>query len=232
MSIINFIILDSVMNPSIRENPYYKFIIWLSFFGCILSIYYLVSTRDSIIIPYGDTVNYWATGRLILRGDNPYSAEEVLKIQDEIGKLQTSPLNEISMNLYPPWAIPFTLPLGLFEYSLSRLLWLLFHIIIIVFCGKVIWFLYGGSSKMLYISYMITSLYAPTIFILGMGHNTALLLLGTVGFLYFTQKSKTNRWYYFLAGVSVSLATFKPQILYLLFFACLLYTSPSPRDRS
>lgn len=211
------------MNQSIRQSPYYKSIIWLSFFASIISIYYLVSTRGSVIFPFGDTVSYWATGKLILRGDNPYSAEEVLLIQSEIKELQTSPLNEISMNLYPPWTIPFTIPLGLFEYSTSRLLWLLFHLLIIVICVKTIWSLYGGSSKMLYLSYLVTFLFTPTIFVLMIGHNSPLILLGTVGFLYFTQKSKATPWNYFLAGASVSLATSRPQILYLLFFALLLW---------
>lgn len=211
------------MNMSIRENPYYKFIIWLTFLACILGIYYLVSTRGSDILPIGDTVSYWATGKLILRGDNPYSVEEVLLIQSEIKELQTSPLNEISMNLYPPWTIPFSIPLGFFNYSFSRLLWLLSHMLIIVLCVKVIWSLYGGSSKMFFLSYLITFLFAPTILVLMIGHNTPLVLLGTVGFLYFTQKSKTNPWNYFLAGVFVSYVSIKPQILYLLFFALIIW---------
>ena len=211
------------MIKSIRKKLIYKVFVWLAILACIFCIYYMVSINSSTIIPYGDTVSYWATGRLLLRGDNPYSAKEVLKIQDEIGELQTSPLNEISMNLYPPWATPFALPLGLFSYSLTRVLWLLFHTIIIIISAKIIWIIYRGSTEKLYIPYLITIVFLPTIILLGVGHNSALLLLGASGFLYFIQKSNNTNMNYFLAGVCAALTTIKPQILYLFLIALTLW---------
>jgi len=211
------------MIQSIRKKPIYRILVWIAFILCILVILYLGLTKGSVILPFGDTVSYWASGRLLLQGNNPYSPEEVLKIQDEIGELQTSPLNEISMNLYPPWTMPFTLPLGLFTYPLSRVLWLIFHIIAILVSVREIWILYGGSSRKLYIPYLMMLFFAPTIFLLGIGHNSALLLVGLVGFLYFIQKPKNNQWNYFLAGASAVLVTFKPQILSLFLVALFLW---------
>lgn len=203
------------MNKSFRDHPKYKIFIWLAFFVCLMSIYILVAKNRSTLVPYGDTVSYWATGRLLLRGENPYSAEEVLKIQGEIGELQTSPLDEISMNLYPPWATTFALPLGFFSYPITRIIWLLFNTVIILISAKITWFLYSGPSSKLIIPYLVTIFFFPTMLLLGVGHNSALSLLGLCGFLYFIKESNKSQYSYFLAGASAALTTIRPQLLYL-----------------
>lgn len=211
------------MTTSIRNKPIYKILIWLALLVCILSIYFLVSKNNSTLIPFGDTVSYWATGKLLLRGDNPYSAEEVLKIQDEVGDLQISPLNEISMNLYPPWATPFALPLGFFSYPLTRIIWFLFHAILIIISAKVTWQIYDGPSEMLLIPFLITISFFPTMLLLGVGHNSALLLLGACGFLFFIQKRESSQSHYLLAGACAVLTTIRPQVLYLFLIALLFW---------
>lgn len=211
------------MISSIRNKPIYRIFIWLAFFACILIIYNIVSSQGSTLISYGDTVNYWAAGRLMLSGGNPYSIDEVLKLQLAAGKPAAIETNAISMMLYPPWTIPFTLPLGLFDYPLSRVVWLLLHICLLIISAKLIWELYGGSNKRLYIPYLTAIVFAPTLPHLGIGHITTLLLIGVVGFLICIQNSKRNQWYLLLAGVSASLALLKPQILYLFIFALFIW---------
>ena len=212
-----------LMITVIRKKRIYKVFVWSAFLICLIFIYSLISNNGSTIIPFGDTVSYWATGRLLLSGENPYSAEEVLKIQDEVGDLQTSPLNEISMNLYPPWATTFALPLGFFSYPLTRIIWFLFHTIIILISAKVTWQIYDGPSVMLIIPFLITISFFPTMLLLGVGHNSGLLLLGACGFLFFIQKPDSSPSHYLLAGACAVLMTIRPQILYLILIALLFW---------
>lgn len=211
------------MNSPIRKTPIYRLSIWIGFVICIICIYYLVSTQSSYFYRTGDTVNYWAVGKLMLSGGNPYSQAEVLKFQQAVGKLDISPPNALSMFLYPPWTIPVVLPLGLFDYPMTRVLWLLFTTLIIIICAKLIWNLYHGTNKRQIALYLITFSFVPTYNLLVSGHITALILLGLIGFLYFTHNDQNDPWNLFFAGVSASIALLKPQILYLFLFALLLW---------
>ncbi len=212
------------MNNSIRSKPFYRIIIWSAFFVCILSIFFIVSRMGSLIIPFGDSIQYWAAGKLMLNGGNPYSAEQVSELKQQVGTYHEFPPNAPSMMLYPPWAIPFMLPFGIFSFPISRLMWLIFHIIIILICINLIWRIYRGSPKLKYLAYLISIGFAPTIFVLVIGHFTTLPLLGLVGFLFFIQNTHRNRWSEVAAGFCAAIVLIKPQLLYLFLFALLLWT--------
>ncbi|MFC1922395.1 glycosyltransferase 87 family protein [Chloroflexota bacterium] len=183
-----------------------------------------MSTKGSISVMYGDTVNYWAAGKLLLNGTNPYSEESVIELRNQAGFFYEFPEKALFQIMYPPWAIPIMLPLGLFAYPISRMLWLLFHIIIVLICADLIWQIYGGMRDKKIITYIITITFAPTIFVLGVGHITTLHLLGLVGFLYFLQHPHRGRWSNIAAGGFASLVLLKPQLLYLFLFALFLWT--------
>lgn len=211
------------MNSSFRSKPIYQILIWIAAVACIFGVYYLFSSYGSVFLPAGDTVNYWAAGKLMLRGDNPYSGENILEFQQEIGKVQEFPGSPVLMVLYPPWMLPLTLPLGFLNFPLTRIIWLVFNIILILISVNNIWSLYGGSRNKRIISYLVALTFAPTIFLLGYGQITSLLLLGIVFFLYFIQDSHDNRLNLFMAGVAASLATIKPHVLYLFLIALLIW---------
>ncbi len=118
------------MNSSIRDQSAYRILTWIALTFCIFGIYYLVFIKNSISIPFGDSVNYWAAGKLMLNGNNPYLSENVLELRYLAGNFTDFPPNAIFQIMYPPWAMPFMLPLGLFDYPISSLFWLIFHIII------------------------------------------------------------------------------------------------------
>ena len=55
---------------------------WTLFLLCLLRIWYLLSNwLPEIVVTYGDTVPYWAAGRLSLRGENPFAVDGVLKLR-------------------------------------------------------------------------------------------------------------------------------------------------------
>ena len=53
-----------------------------------------------------DFAAFWASGRLLLNGDNPYSFDKLLDLQRSIGWTRPDPL----IPYYPPWGIPFIFP--------------------------------------------------------------------------------------------------------------------------
>ncbi|MHA2033631.1 MAG: glycosyltransferase family 87 protein [Candidatus Kariarchaeaceae archaeon] len=211
------------MNSSIRKHRYYPVIIWIAFAGCIYAIYFLVSSYYEYLIPYGDSVQYWAAGKLLLNGFNPYSPDQVIHLRQIVGSSTEFPPNAISMMLYPPWSLPFIIPFGIFSYPLSRLYWLISNIFIIFICVRILWILYNEDKNYLFLALIIAFTFAPTLYVLGMGHITTLHLLGIVGFLYWIQKPKSNNWHNFLAGASISLVLIKPQLQYLLLIAILFW---------
>lgn len=211
------------MYQSFRKTPLYRVFILSALVVCILLSAYIVSKMGIGLITYGDSVQYWAAGKLMLAGSNPYSPEQVLNLRLQAGNLSEFPEGAMSMMLYPPWTIPFLLPFGIFDYPISRLFWLIFNITVILLSTKLLWSLYGGARKYLFVAYILAFIFPPTIFLLGMGHITALHLLGLTGFLYFTHNSGENRSYGFLAGVCAALVVVKPQLQYLFVFALLVW---------
>ena len=105
-----------------------------------------------------------------------------------------------------------------------RLLWFIFHIVILIICANTIWKLYEGSSKKKFVIYLIILTFPPTYFVLVIGHFTTLHLLGLVGFLYFLHKEPVGRRNNFLAGVSATLVLLKPQLMYLYLIALAIWT--------
>lgn len=212
------------MTSSIRKNPAYRIIIWIVALSYFIAILFLVFINRSISIPFGDSVNYWAAGQLMLNGDNPYLSENVLDLRYTAGNFTDFPPNAIFQIMYPPWAMTLLLPLGIFDYTVSSLLWLIIHVTVIIFSANHIWKIYNGPQDKKYILYLATIFFAPTFIVLVMGHFTTLHLLGLVGFLYFLQKSNDEPNKEFAAGFCAAIVLIKPQLLYLFLIALLIWT--------
>src|SRR5262245_63222006 len=75
--------------------------------------------RSSVI--QRDSIVYWATGQLIVHGENPYDVNAVAMLEKEQG-YSGNPL----VLRTPPWSLFLVLPLGLFTPYSASLLWLIF----------------------------------------------------------------------------------------------------------
>src|ERR1035437_7196419 len=58
-----------------------------------------------------DSIHYWAAGKLLVHGQNPYSVPSVLALQRSQGLKGDKPL----MMRPPPWSAWMVLPLGLLD---------------------------------------------------------------------------------------------------------------------
>lgn len=211
------------MIRSLRASRTYKiFVIAAALISFILLVMVIFNDPERAAI--GDSVQYWAAARLMLGGENPYYGDAVLDLRHQVGNFAEFPQDAISMMLYPPWTIPWFLTAGSIDYSYFRILWLLIHICLIFISVKLIWKLYNGPNRLLWLGYLVAFTFEPTILLLGTGHITTLHLLGLIGFLYSIKHSQDSIWYDFAAGASLTLVTSKPQFLILFMLTVLLWS--------
>lgn len=84
----------------------------------------LLTRAEALELPHprqpGDLIEYRASARLLLNGQNPHSAEQMLSLQRTIEPERVQPL----LTWNPPWTLFFTAPLGLLNIA-TRIPWLL-----------------------------------------------------------------------------------------------------------
>lgn len=157
-----------------------------------------------------DFISYWSSGRLLLNGDNPYSPERIMALQQSVGPTRKGPIVMYS----PPWVLPFVLPFCIGNYFFSKYLWFLVMVGLVFICPYWLWSLYGGSKKRRYCSLIILSTFFPIYLMLYLGQIVPIILVGLVGFLYFEEKRQL-----WPAALFSAFLTLKPQTLYLFWIA-------------
>jgi hypothetical protein len=159
-----------------------------------------------------DYVEYWAAGRLIARGENPYDPAAIHREE-----LEASPdLTEAIMMWNPPWALTVAVPFGWLPPHMGHGIWLFLQSLLVFFCGDWVWQHYGGPPSHRWLACAVTLGFAPTFLAVRMGQITPLVLLGIVGFLHFQKRGQG-----FWAGAAASLAAIKPHLA--VFFALALW---------
>lgn len=161
--------------------------------------------------PPDDIIEYWAASRLVLAGDNPYAAESLLPLQQAGGR-DTS---EAVMMWNPPWTLTLVLPLGMLSARTAQLVWLMVHLVVLLYCGDRLWKLYGGAPDRRWLGWLITVAALPTLFALQAGQITPLMLLGVILWLQSQQTDKRHKRLW-LAAVAAWLLAIKPHLVLLL----------------
>ena len=162
----------------------------------------------------GDYVEYWAAGRLNLSGSNPYAADQLLSMQRAANRR-----TEFLPMFYPPWTLALAMPLALFSYPISRLLWFILCNAMILKATNWTWIILGGSTQRCWPAWIIAFTFFPTIIVLRMGQIGPVLLLGVAGFLHFEHKKR-----YWLAGAFAALLAIKPHVVYLICISILVWS--------
>jgi hypothetical protein len=161
-----------------------------------------------------DYVEYWAAGRLNLSGGNPYSTDQMLSLERAAGRN-----TEVLLMWNPPWTLALAMPLSLFRYPISRLIWLILSVVMILVATDWAWSLFGGSTQKRWLAAVISFTFLPTFHALHIGQISSILLLGIVGFLHFERKRR-----YWLAGAFAALLAIKPHLLYLVCISILVWS--------
>ncbi|MFC2043570.1 glycosyltransferase family 87 protein [Chloroflexota bacterium] len=204
----------------LRKSPWYRILLWVTLSACLILLWQLSTSVlfSPRAVSNEDHWRYWGAWNLTTRGENPYDAKSFLELQDVIQGLDDQP-EYVPVILVPPWTIVLITPFAVLNYFTSRLLWLITSIVFFLISAVTIWRIYEGSTRTLWFALIVSFTFAPTIFILILGQINPWILIGLVGFLFWTTQRR-NDW---LAGISVALITIKPQLFIPFWIVLLLW---------
>jgi Glycosyltransferase family 87 len=173
-----------------------------------LLIWFLVSHQQSIraTVASRDSIQYWATGKLLLHHQNPYSVRDVEALERSAGYSSNRPL----MFRCPPWALWIVLLPGLLTPYWAWVVWVALLLSSLVVSLRMIWRMYGNGRQSSNAFLLTGYLLAPVPACLVAGQVGLLLLLGIT--LFFAWEDERPFW----AGTALILPMVKPHIFALL----------------
>lgn len=173
-----------------------------------LLLWFLVSHQQKIRanIASRDSIEYWAAGKLLVHGHNPYSEGDVLALQQSQGFTAPKPL----MVRTPPWSVWMVLPVGLLSAFWAWAAWLAVLFASLVIAMRASWRMYGNGGRPPAVFLIAGYVFAPVAACLVSGQVGLLLLLGIILFLLLEEERP------FLAGAALLIPFAKPHIFVLL----------------
>lgn len=157
------------------------------------------------VFPPKDFTEYWSAARVLATGGDPYNGAELLPVQREA--LDNPHLDKAVSLWTPPWTLPLYAPFGWLEYTPARWVWLFVQLVLLFTSVELLWRTYGGAKKLWFVPHLVAVAFAPTFWLAHYGQNTAFILLGLSGFLFFRHSRPT------LAGCFAALTAIKPHLL-------------------
>jgi hypothetical protein len=183
----------------------------------------LVLSRSSrgIDRPLYDFAEYWAAGRLLARGENPYDPRLVGQLEAAAGR-DSEPL----LMWNPPWVLPLVLPFGSLAPRPALWLWTVLSFAIIFGAADVAWREFEGPRDRRGIAWFLAFSFVPVVLTLYLGQIAALPFAGAVLFLRFVNRRQDA-----LAGAATLLLAVKPHLFSLFWIALLLWSMSRQRWR-
>jgi hypothetical protein len=171
---------------------------------------------------YQDYLEYWAAGRLIVHGLNPYDRDLLYSLQ----VLQRPDLTGPVMMWNPPWTLPLVMPFSLLPCPVGYVFWQMMLFVLVLGAAFWTWQLYDGPHGYLWLAAVVSLIFVPTYFTFHFAQVSPVVWVGLVGFLYFEKRGQD-----WLAGAMTVLAAIKPQLVYLFALALLLWILQQRRYR-
>lgn len=166
-----------------------------------------------------DYAQYWVASHQVLTGHNPYSPTESLAAEGELGNAGPG------ATLIPPWGLTVLLPLGLMSCATSQKVWFAINFAVLLLSAEMAGRIYAPTIKPFRL-WLLGCTFLPAMICLAVGQISTLALLSVLGFTYFAMREK-----WLAAGACLFLASVKPQLVYLLWPALLLWTLFAVRRR-
>jgi hypothetical protein len=160
-----------------------------------------------------DSIAYWAAGKLLIKGQNPYDSATVLQLEQQHGYLEDRPL----VLRTPPWSLFIVLPLGLNGPFSAWVVWMGISFWSLLVAMRLCRRLYGADGVPGDLFSVVGYTFAPIPACLVSGQMGLVLLLGIVFFIWWEQERP------YLAGVALILPFAKPHLLSLFWLALLLW---------
>ena len=150
-----------------------------------------------------DFLEYWASARLVLRGQNPYDPTLLLAEQ----RISDPDRREAVMMWNPPPALALYAPLALLPARWAALLWICLQLLAVMFACDLLWRVYAPGRPR-WIAQLVGLSFVGTWWMVAYGQNTGFLVLGLAGYLYFIRKDQP-----LAAGAFAALTALKPHLL-------------------
>ena len=190
--------------------------------GAALVVWLTARALAAAGVPYmNDFVAYWAVGKLLLEGGNPYDVQAILELQRTIG----SRFIEAGVVRNPPWTLPLLIPFASLDFASGWYAWTLSQVALVGGCAVVLWRLFAGRARPA-VAIGLTFAFPPALFVAIGGQIGGLLLLGLTGFTWAIVRRRD-----FAAGLFLALLTLKPHVLLPFGIAVLLWTLRERRLR-
>jgi len=152
-----------------------------------------------------DIAAFWSAGHLNFTGQNPYSGASLRGLQRQIG------LNDLAVIMWnPPWTLTLVMPIGALPFHLACGVWELLTVVLVIAATELLWRSFGGPARLRVVAYLVALTFGPTVFLVGSGQITAVVLFGLAGYLYFARNN-----YPLCAGACSALTAVKPHLLVL-----------------
>lgn len=146
-----------------------------------------------------DFIQYWAAGKQLVHGANPYDPAAILQIERGAGLNSYHP----KVTYSPPVSFFLIWPLGLAGAKTGLVVWLLILIACLSASVWILWLLNGRPNSRLH---LFGYVFAPALACLMAGQLGIFLLLGLLLFLYL------YRLHPFLSGAALLPCTLKPHL--------------------
>ena len=163
-----------------------------------------------------DFVEYWAAGKLLVSGQNPYDPSSILQLERQAGSTRA----EAQVSFSPPVALLFALPLGYMNARWGAVFWMLAIVLSLVASIQILKSLYRSQDDKIH---QLGYLFAPVFACLMVGQLDLFFLLVLALFL------KLHAERPFLAGLVLFPLATKPH-LFLPFTLVLLAWSIYRRE--
>src|SRR5690349_5231557 len=166
-----------------KANPMKKIIKLAVVFSLTLAFLWILRTHEqqihaSAVGGNRDSIAYWAAGKLLIHGENPYSPDRVFELQHEQGLTESKP----RMLRPPPWSTWMILPLGIGNAYYAWAIWIAASVIALAISVRICWQLYGDSSPRPPAFVIAAYLFAPLIGCMICTQMRLLLFLGSFAF--------------------------------------------------
>lgn len=122
--------------------------------------------------------------------------------------------------LTPPWALPIFTFFGVIPYPISRVLWLLISITLIIGSVNLQWTMYDGKPNLRWATWLLALTFGPTISVLEKGQIGSWILFSICLFGILIRDPKKD----LLSGAVLLFAAIKPQLVFLFWPILLLWT--------
>ena len=175
----------------------------------------LMLTMNNEDLGRRDYAQYWAAGKQLVHGQDPYDLAAILKVENLAGAHKS----QAQVSFSPPFSLLFALPLGYLDLRTGGILWMVAIGASLFASVQILKEIYGNDGSLHLVGY----LFAPVFACLMVGQLDIFLLLGIVLFL------KLHATRPFLAGAVLFPLATKPH-LFLPFALVLLAWSINRRE--